>query len=787
MRHSVWILLLFMQIVMLLGRGDSAESYRLRTPTADDYIAALPDIIKEDDAQQLQPGEDLTAQLASLLPAEYVLRYGQTASPEQLQAFYQLFGDYGRYAPFSMFFPYLDPQNWHERIVTRWLDTHPVDLDTVGQLDFMGYHIDISPYSGNDGTRVWIMFIQMPDPLRSWSAYWFAREDSASPSGYMIRPLPVPFSDSSYSSMQEERDGAHLDERRDVNHDGEDELIFRDTHILPASWMSADATNFYVLGWSAGDFRVLTALNQQGEVRAAPLMLHHPTWFFLNIDDDPAEELIEIERNEDNWMCIHAERRVYDWDGRYYAQAVTHTGDVSSPTVNCALRDAESALAHEQYEMAVRAYDLTLTRYSRLASPDERTRQFAAYAAERRIVAYLYLNDLDGALRGINAHRTMPPETDTMASALIAAVDAGDTRPAVLCQSASHAVDASASRNAAQHNSGYRDLPELGSAGDDFDSYYVSDRAYGPLNGCDTRRLLENWLSHTLFSTTQSPIDLLQAFGIDANTLRFHHSDLNGDGRDEYWVNVPHGDLIFFLSHGDNYVLSKVETTYMQPSPSLDSAVTISYMLPNDAGQAWLSRTGESFVSRCILPDGSELADTPISHVVLWQLNGDQLIPSLDALICGGSDPFADEGASQLSLWQQTSVSGYGKTLFEARPTVFHWDAAQSRYVPLSNVYIQQMQQQENAAELFDTAANVFSSALYQGDWAGAAVSIPNLRTALDGVDDNRRFYGMYLIGMAYEFGGQPEEALHTYAELYAAAPTTPWGLLAALHLEPID
>lgn len=336
MKAQVWALIMVLTLAgvrLAAQEATPAVEYRLRVPTAEEYISAISAIWENRDEFSFSTEQiDFDARLGRLFIDEFRQQYFDAADAATLSDAYEQLNR-GFYLPFN-YVPFLDVVSWNMVIVRRQLAANPTEFPDNGVLIFDRYYIDIERHDfDSDGDYEWLMYVRREDQTSHFTDYWIAKRNPNSESGYDFTKVPVPFTDTNFWPAQENSEWAGLrtPDFRDVNADGIVEWITSTSTVEPSSNAQGEWHTFYVLGWRNNQWSIITAQtveneNGEAEIRTLPPRTHvdyvdasSPGWTFENIDQDEALELIQYqEHTDERFDCKHIEQSVYDWDGEYY-------------------------------------------------------------------------------------------------------------------------------------------------------------------------------------------------------------------------------------------------------------------------------------------------------------------------------------------------------------------------------------------------------------------------------------------------------------------------------------
>ncbi|MBZ0276676.1 MAG: hypothetical protein K8I60_11050 [Anaerolineae bacterium] len=403
-------ILLFVALLLLVSLPAQAQDgYRLRVPTAEEYVAALPNVrLLSDDFRS-----NYASYLVKAEEAEFLYRYADDVDSMTLQnAFEKLKVGTSYYWRDHIYLPVIDYNFWVAWLVQAWLDEHPTDLDQVSSLSFLDYLITIERRDfTDDGRHEWLLrVIKEPESVQ-YDNYLVVNR---SPTGYRVVNIPIPWREAGYSTRVPY--GRPITETvfDDINADGRPEWILTSKFAVDINSIIYNWVITYVLEWRGGQITRLAMIDDYARLPD-----------IVNVDDDLALEIVYDRVNSDNWGCGYIV--VYDWDGEAYRE--------SSPRLNedtCHARHAEEAMWTGDYQTAAILYEqLIIERkpayeaYLECEAP-HLDRQCGTYGSVlfeyfvlRRIVAYAMLGDRQ-RVDALLAELQTPPFDSTAASSIFA-------------------------------------------------------------------------------------------------------------------------------------------------------------------------------------------------------------------------------------------------------------------------------------------------------------------------------------------------------------------------------
>lgn len=787
---SIFIFILGL-CVHVQAATDEKPKYQLHQPSAVEFVEALDDIVSRGEGELYLEFNGntktvyATETLVNLLDQIIVQTYANTADPTLLEDAYQAL-NLGTMGGYAHYYSYLDQTTWNQMIVKRWLEQSPVGLDGFVQIQLGRYTINLAHHNFDGvGEDEILLTVESDD----FADHWLAIPDDSETIGYRLETTPLPYRAEGYWWAQPHGLGANTYFIEDLNADGKLEWVARGFSTFPGNINVGGYQDFYLMGWREGKMQLLTAAEFQNQDGSLEIRTFIPdsvnegsVWHFENIDNDEAQELIQVERFRDNWNCIRTQEAVYDWNGIYYLRGEVE--ETIPQTMNCALRQAQQAMEAGNYQIATRFYQQAISRYDGdfAVSPDAENTdaQFAAYAQERLVIAYTLSGWSSNAMEILNSLRDHPLLADSIAEALLT-IPFDDFRPYRVCSTAYSFL------NTHYQNRIYRNLTRIGRTSDNIDiENPIGYRVDPAIVGCNPVESLINLTNSRKFDGITPP-DFLTSLGV--KIADSGHLDMNGDGHDEWivWMEDPL-ETLFFAWVDDLYLVSTVS---LRERPSFSHTIQ-PFALPENGGLALLEINREFKDGyKCFVPD-SEILHPAQAYIVLRQLQDNRLVTTLGEFLCESPELGKIFVENRLYAWGN---SAYDRDIgMYVTPVVYQWDAQIQEYVQqgVSDPAIVATQATEAAlADQFDSLNGQVHdtiTAYHAGNYQEAVHISDQFLSDYQSLfsDDFALVLQLrHWRALSYMALNQEEMALAEYITIYESAPESAWGQLAHLYLKP--
>jgi tetratricopeptide (TPR) repeat protein len=750
MRRVIFLVFL---ILMMTSSISAEEGYRLRVPTAEEYLTAMPQITAQmriDDTSEYQRD---TYELRRLMNEEFWLRYDDLSL-----------------VPFDILNtaePYLDriigydvddhrtEPGWHSLLLNLWLKEHQPDLSTRDIWQFGDYILHIQPidFTGDGVNELSVRFVRQ---LGDYVEYMVLQLDETQPEGYR-RLGETNFWFSTRCAYQLSCGGeGELQQVRDLTGDGLPEWI---VSRGSCGWGRC-AVSLYVFGWWQEQFIDLTKVDQiwMPVVSGGGGASTYPPqgdWVFENIDDDPALEIKQIEYVTDNRGCEFSSEQVFKWDdatGQFRGREVIYE---YADTPWCALRKAHDAMLDGNPEVAITHYERMLT-----IDPPPDLVDLWQYARIRLVAAYALRGQVEDARALLDEIDPEAIEDETIRSMAETAqvVFTADSDGKLLCIRLESAVSEAYDRGLPAPI-----LLAYGQTNDYGVSWNYGGGDFSPANaGCSIYSLWERTVN--VLREDQGLLkDQIETAGW--NVVADFEFDINNDGINEILVWADLIGVAAFQSSDDG----KVHYSTAQINHPTEYSQLAMIALP-DGANLLVSLTFNLDIE-CQMDRNNQPGS-----VAVWRLEQGRLIHAGGQTICAPQT--IDETFPNLGEMHLNSTL-YGDNL------VLNWDAEQLVFTLPSESHLTTESLTENPLSC------------YQGIY-GFCGSLDNPNEALELIDvvlttpqENTSPHFVtafnYYRALALEALGRDGEALDEYIAIYEVAPESAWGMLAALHLEVID
>lgn len=522
---------------------------------------------------------------------------------------------------------------------------------------------------------------------------------------------------------------------------------------------------------------------------------------YEDIDGNGTIEVLIQREHTDSWGCAFDSTRIFMWNGSQFERVEDIRDFEDSP--QCALRQARDLTWEGDYQAAIPFYEQSLELFSTHEFPDDATqgeiaswRSRQAYTAVHLALAYAMTGQPDAAsrvLETIELPRGIEPIPQLVDSARASFV--GDQRVFDLCVAMYETFETYHRESPSAPNPYWGhtlDVPLAYSGG----GGVAAPPPDATKAGCDAGALLTTLTADVNFITDESPIAQLNALGITVD--QYHTFDINSDGHDDWfiWFGQDVRPMIL-LSDDDHYLLPDARHL---PYPDTDTEV-FDWQLP-DGTPALLfynydtrpsvrrqNATGsrEFPYRRCPLEESD--TEFPRGAIFLWWLDTEAFDYSRHEFCEPMSieQIFPDGSSSQtLNAWGAVYDGGRSSHV-NLQPTVFQWDDVTRRYRSEDAIQAASVTPTPIPTSAPEVATYSLFNGFQDGDYAGVVSNADSLIANFNAeTEDDVRYRILYYRAMALEALNRTEEALAQYIVIYEAAPDSAWGMLAALHLEPV-
>jgi hypothetical protein len=765
------IVLMFIPSVLSLAQEATpdAPAYRLRQPSAEEYLQTIEAPLTEE--LQYWRRETLVGDLSRVLMTRFPMLY-QEGFGRLLEAYNTL--NVGR-------FTFVDRGDWARLLLQAWLRDNQIDLNDARRLRFADFSATVTPRDFNGDGVLDLTKGEASDRRQCrYEAeilyYLVVQQQSVGEITFIDTPLfwhgrrEYPYDKGGVIELAFE----------DLNADGLPEWVLNKGGVTlggPAMG-HAHMGHLVVLGWREGRLVDLTQIDEilhSTDFAEDAGACHGPiprdvTWEFANVDEDSAIEILQAQTYEDNWFCTSRRTRTIDWDAaadRYVFQ--NETLDFPQDTRQCAYRLAEEAMWQKNYAEALSHYE----RAAQLPSIDfedmfwvepQQIEDLQDYHLSRMALAYILTEQPDRVEAALSQLESVSNET---LQQFVGALRVNVQNPFGACLAAFDM----ATRGYPPNNVGvtvemkYNSYPE-------YRPEYV---------GCDIEPMIADVVNAQPYTGASTPVGYLEGLGI---RVREHlQADLNGDDRTEWlvWPEYLLQPFFFAINDVGEWATSRSDINTYEQAKSIQR-----WTLPNEAGTSLIQFTELNIVlppwrcrydSICGFGGWQErCVEGEFSFLTMWRMTGQTLQPVFGSTVCTEDlSRLFPQGQPSLTLDAgAVSVEDYEPIIQER---VFTWDDEAGTYLlplppstPTPSSTISQPEPPRYRRIL---------DALEAGDYAYVVEnSSPTL------IVEESYFADFYYRALALEALGREDEALAAYVALYQAAPDSPWGLLAVLHVE---
>lgn len=746
--------------LLMFALGVRAQEYApwyLRTPTAREYLQAIPDAIQSW-KESLPPnfGKIPNQPIVSAIFYELKTRFPEATLFAQdydlLANAYKVIvnASVGNSRLFE------NESDWALALFKAWMRVHPLTLPAIPHIPhdvFMASVVTTADFD-NNGIESYIVDYSFGNVQN----FLILEKDSALSEGYRIR-IPLPWTSYGYYYVSDvEYSNARVE---DINADGLPELLVTEDSF---SYDFNDCYRLFVMTKQNNDF-----VNLIGD---SDYFCDDDPVQLLNIDDDPALEIRYSIPDLNSWGCPAEIVNIFDWNGIQYSLTDHYIEKLDN--LGCAMYSAEPLMWENQAEAAIPLYEHGLAvgwdSPERLDSLKAQA-EMRQYAKTRLAIAYALAGQVEQSNILLSELQAQPPESEMMAT-MLDAMSAVHSSPIALCTAVYNLFwDYSQA-------TWYYSLPSEITVGGETESCC-------PINvfqpkpekaGCNAPLMIEQLLTSKPFSDVSSPIEQLNQRGIEiANSIR---DDFDRDGREE-WLVWPLAQVapILFVPTNDGYQFSWSSLEPLSPKSHFEIRI-----LPDSRLMLIELFQTERGVDCANVEDS--IADPRLTQISFWHLKGGELEFMLAFRACKPDDVaslFSSDGR-EIHVWASKDELGENPLA----EVTYLWDEAQRQYVLL-----QPVQSTSTPAPTFLSEADLFdhlrqvSDAFDQADFA-QALNILDESLAHARAD----IAPLFLCGVHYwraltlEALNRPDDALSEYISIVATDPESVWASLARLHLD---
>jgi tetratricopeptide (TPR) repeat protein len=758
------LVLLVLSGLSIVQAQDNEAEYRLREPSAKDYLSALSPILEQLKGETSTDENGFNTDYFAMLGVTW--KEIQTKYPDWNNVSYEILADAAPYFRINTS-DYLSDHHWEVALIWASLQENKSLLSTQTQFQIHNYSFDVSKIDFNgDGVDELLLTIHAVDD--SYKDYWVLEKDSSNPFGYRRIQTPELWSSTNCSFRLVCGGAAQVLELRDLNADG-----------LP-EWAIAEGSycgygecggNLLVLGWrnneiveiaQTKDFWDLGWTSESGGGKS-PLLPPDGSWTFKNIDPDSALELIQQIPFTDNRGCQIVDNRIFDWSSQTQMYVRSKINRTYADDTACSLRLGHEAMGNGDYQNAVTAYERAETLFDKQKTLDDYDREAKQYAQIRLMLAYALANRSEDALNVQESLENQNSQPDIMES-LLNAVKVYHTQADQidLCKAINAAVGEYVQFNTDYNFSTFATTDDVSARG----MQYGGGNFDPGSSGCDLGVLLRQMGEKAVLDTSTSFEK--QLTGAGWRIIASFKADLNHDGITDGLIWTEESEYtLAYMSTEQGYRASLVFVSKPDTKTQL-----IVHELNTDENPLLIAMSYDQ------ADEGYNFCGhtPPVGELNISQWNGETFRYVANPVLCEQRTlqqlfPKPD----LLQAWRFIS-----NKIFEATYT---WNSTKHSFDISSDANFIPDFRDFNQYECFGQPY------LYCGfQYDDAAIEAAILRQVLDHSDKDmsKTFLTAvhYSYALALEVLNRPDEALAEYITIYKNAPESAWGKLAALHLE---
>lgn len=743
------LLIVAMLAFCIRADAQTPPGYRLRIPSAEEYLTAVPHIMAQIQADSAQDEYELR----KLVSEEFWKRYDDLSLVQ-----FDVLSEAEPYIDRSLGYDASNPESepgWHELLLRRWLRDNRPDLSAHRVWHFGGYTLHVQPadFTGDGIDELAIQFVYRPGEYILFTEYLALQRDETQAERY--RTLEDLYFWFSARCPYQLSCGGAGESRQilDVTGDGLPEWLISRGQC----GYGRCSVSLSVFGWRQGQF---VDLAPSGGIRmpvasgggGTPAYPRQGDWIIENTDDDPALEIVQVENLTDNRGCEVSSQQVFSWNEQTWQFQGEAPVIEYADTPWCALRQAHIAMLDADFDAAARHYEHMLT----FAPPPDLI-DLWQYARIRLAAAYALSERVEDAQALLSVANPEAIEDEMIRSMAEAARSEFSSRSfgKQLCAGLERAIADTYERWEATSI-----LLVYGESNDYGVSRNYVGGDFSPANaGCDISNL---WVKTVdgLGEHGGSLREQLEAAGWEiAGEFEF---DINEDGIHEALVWPTLLGLAAFQWSDDGEL--RYSAVPIDRPTEYSQLATISS--PN---------TGNLLVSIAFDPSTVcqvDSFDQP-GKIAVWRLGENGLVDGGSQTICAPQsieETFPNPGEMHL----KSTLSGENR--------VFSWDGEQLRFTLPPESRSVAGSPFENPLVCYGRIYGFCGSLDYPAEALAlidVVLSGPQATTSPQVV---KAF--TYYRALALEVLGRDDEALALYVSLYEAAPESAWGMLAALHFE---
>lgn len=752
-------------VVLLAGMASNvqAQEYRLREPSAEEYLMHVVETFDEYEAGDAKNLE-IQARYSNLQDQDTKLIFDAYFSLYEVRV--QLAGrDW-----------------WNQQIILAWLNENSINLNDETELKFsqiipgyddeIEYEIEVTPHDFNaDGDPEWWLI------ATDQSLYFQYLIIDGEPGNYHLVKSPLPWSGFGFGYWEEQSGAIKSLGFKDVNADDIPEWILV-TGCIGGNYKHHGA--LYILSWQNDELVDLAPEGRgEGTLSYAEsdyddcIPPHSVRWNFVNLDNDSA---LEIQQRQEVSSYRWAGKgrpydgvEIFDWDST--SNRYVYTGreyDHCEISAWCSAQAGHEALWNNDYEAAIPFFERSLELFSQIGfSPSERLEsswinEYIDYTSVRLALAYSVVGrDADAAA----VIETLEEHNGEYTAGLVTAVQQA------------YENDPSARSLCFTLYNYFNDYYLFGSFTNmwaqeipyPLERFEVPPRDVVERSGCDAPGLV---LSSNKFPLGESVVSRIKASGLRIRSTTT--ADLNNDGYYEWLIEYsPLQVPILFIADPES-------NSYKPIRPNIGSPVGINdiflWSIPEINSPILVVSTSPwvgAFSSIEVAPPCNDQIPEDYGWIELWSLDEETLTMRQAFPSCGAYDPFRifPDGVGSIELRAYRERNLYKGDYVELA-TTYMWDSETQQYIYF------------DSGEVIDPTMQDVWGAFEVRDY-GAALRIVDALIKSppeDSEEAGSEFERRYWRALTLEMLNRPDEALADYVTIYETTPNSSWGRLAALH-----
>lgn len=418
-----FLALLFALIVMTLNLSAQEDEYRLRVPSAEEFMLFIPEIVEQYSQEQSD-----NFHLLLILYYELFERY-PNFSEQSFETLYAVSNVFHNYTSIQGFFgDEITQSDWNDWVITAWLQANPNILNSANHLEFGNFQLDITRADlSGDGIEELLIKIVAFHPeysnLTRYIHYWVLQEDEMKPLLYhrIYTPLKS-YPGSGYDGALQRAGNILTYQIEDINDDGLLEWVVLQGRYNFSGF--AECRQLWVLAW-----------RDNGLANLMDDELHYCTSNHSMLEETSPNAfyqftsglIIQLHNTYDSWGCQWREITRFKWNG------VQYTGydkqSLFEESFECAMREAELALWSGDIVSATWYYEQAFALPEKTnVETDTWTRELVQeqrqYALTRLAIAYVLIDETDKAVEIFNVLKSENPDSDMMRSFITSTVRA---------------------------------------------------------------------------------------------------------------------------------------------------------------------------------------------------------------------------------------------------------------------------------------------------------------------------------------------------------------------------